>query len=294
MTPETRRAVAEDALRTVLRDFDARVPETGPHPQHEWVVPLPPPYGPRRRLVLSVDEREDASDSCRILASGAGYDQRQFSGTRAEVREKLGTPEGVARIEAYLQRGLEAMDEEVEARQPFDLPLVAIHRSGALFAILDHRDVYLEQWGPGKLHCARWRLLLRSGESWRDGGAVNSLAESERLFLHDGVLKTLAAFDGLSVEEFSFRLWKGPLPESGERVSETEADRSDSAVARLRRICHAVIEGTPNQEEHAVRVVKEIAGRTRPQEEPEPHDPALSPGPLTRVLRGLGSLFRRS
>lgn len=140
-------------------------------------------------------------------------------------------------------------DKAREAQWPLDVPLVAVYRDGALYAALDAREVRIERRGPEIPQTAMWRLLLRDGEAWRDAGYAGSQTETERYFLQDRVRSTLAAFDGRSVEEFSFRIWEGPAPESAGRVSGEEVDRSDPTVARLRRICRAVVLETPNQEE---------------------------------------------
>lgn len=171
------------------------------------------------------------------------------------------------------------------AGRALDLPLVAIDRDGVLYAALDPREVHVERWGPGDLHCVGWRLLLRSGESWRDVGVARDQAETERFYLHDRVLKTLEAFHGLSVGEFSFRLWEGSVPARAGRVDGDEIDRAEPTLGRLREICRAVILETPNQEE---KLIQEIRGMGRGDQ------PSPPPGILARVLRGVGVLFRRA
>lgn len=267
MNPAVRRTI-EDLLDAVLRDFDARVPETGPFPGQCWEAPLPPPYGPRRRLGLEVRPGSDPHYrhvGARVGSEEGGYtSQGRFYGTSAELREELRGPEAVAAVERFLEPVLEELDEALEALQPLDLPLVAVDRDSALYAALDPREVTVEYWGPGKLHCVNWRLLLRSGDSWRDVGYARDQAESERFLLRSRVAKTLAAFHGLSVEEFNFRIWEGSVPERAGRVSGDEVDRSEPTVARLREICRAVILETPNQEEDLVREVRRIADRADP------------------------------
>lgn len=136
-----------------------------------------------------------------------------------------------------------------EAKRPLGVHLVAVDRHGALYAVLDPREVRVEQRGPELSLSAMWRLLLWNGASWRDGGYARDQTEGERAFLEARVQKTLAAFDGLSVDEFRFRAWLDAAPECAERVSGDEIDRVDATAAKLRQICRDVILGTPNQEE---------------------------------------------
>lgn len=279
------RAVAENALRTVLREVDARVPDEGSFPEHRWVIPFPPPYGPEVRLEVRVQPARGASGECVMTMFVGGTQQELSWGTRAAVREELGSAEAPARVERFLDRALEDVLELLEGMRPFGLPLVAIGRGGAPFALLDHRDVGIERWGPGDLHCAWWRLLLRSGGSWSDAGVVHSQAERARPYLHDRVLKTLAAFEGLPAGEFGFRLWKAspgeigepirhhavrrvwwgePPEQGGEEVSASDIDRGDPAVARLRASCRAVIDAAPNQEQALLDAIRGVPGAGEP------------------------------
>lgn len=286
MDPAIYRAVAENAVQTILRDLDARVPDAGPLPEHRWEIPFPPPYGPQVRLEVRVNPERGSSEGCVMTMFVGGTQQELSSGSKARVREELGSAEARARVERFLDRALEDVIELLEGMQSFEFPLVAIDRGGVPFAVLDHRDVGIERWGPGDLHCAWWRLLLRSGGSLRDAGVVDSQAESARFYLHDRILKTLSAFEGLSAGEFSFRLWKpspeevgapirdnavrrvwwGDPPEGEEAVSGSEIERSDPAVARLREICRAVINAAPNQEQALLHAIRALPDRPRSEE----------------------------
>jgi hypothetical protein len=286
MDPAISPIIAERALQTVLRDLDARVPDTGPFPEHRWAIPFPPPYGPQLRLEIRVQPDRGASDGCLMTMFVGGTQQELCWGSKDRVREELGSAEAPARVEHFLDRALEYAAEMIEGTQPFDLPFVAVDRGGAPYAVLDHRDVGIECWGPGDLHCAWWRLLLRSGSAWRDGGVVRSQAESARFYLHDRILTVLAAFEGRSAGEFSFRLWKAPPddigepvrhhapfrvwwgdpPERQEEVSGSEIDGSDPAIARLREICRGVIDAAPNQEQALLDVIRALPERPRDEE----------------------------
>jgi hypothetical protein len=277
MDPATSRAVAENAVQTILRDLDARVPETGSFPEHRWVIRFPPPYGPQLRLEIRVQPERGAYEACAMTMFVGGTQQELCWGSKDEVAKELGSAETPARVERFLDRALEYAVEMIEGTQSFDLPLVAVDRGGAPYAVLDHRDVGIERWGPGDLHCAWWRLLLRSDGSWRDAGVVRGQAESARFYLHDRILTVLAAFEERSAGEFSFRLWKASPEEMGEPIRHHAPFRvwwgdppeveevvlgseieSDPAVARLREICCAVIDAAPNQEQallHAIRAI---------------------------------------
>jgi hypothetical protein len=282
----TRRAVAENAVQTLLRDLDARVPDTGPFPEHRWAIPFPPPYGPQLRLEMRVQPERGASEGCVLTMFVGGTRQELCWGSKDQVREELGSAETPARVVRFLDRALEDVLELIDGMRSFDFPLVAIDRDGVPYGVLDHRDVGVERWGPGDLHCVWWRLLLRSGGSWRDAGIVHEQAESARFYLHDRILTALAAFEGRSTGEFSFRLWKasadevgepiryhapfrvwwGDPPEGGAEVSESEIDGSDPAVARLREICRAVIAAAPNQEQALLDAMPAIPDRPRDEE----------------------------
>ncbi len=283
----------ERLLDAFTRDFAARVPESGPFPEHEWEVPLPPPYGPSRRVVLratAVDDPRRCSVEIRVATPEGGWDGRWLGaspvvGARAGMREEIRSPWTRRKIERFLARVTSDLEAARDAEQPLHLPLVAIDRKGVPYAALDPREVHVERWGPGDLHCATWLLLLREGDAWRDVGAAGGHAETERFYLHDRVLATLAAFDGRSRGGFRFRLWEGSVPPRDDRVNGDEVDRQEPAVARLRKICRAVIDATPNQEEKLIGAIKRMARGDEP--------PGPPSGPLARVLRGLGSLFRR-
>ena len=286
MDSATRRAIAENAVQTIVRDLDVHVRDAGPFPEHRWEFPFPPPYGPRWRLEVGVERARGAPDECVMTMFVGGTQQELCWGTRGRVRKELGSVEAPARVERFLDRALEYAVELIEGTQSFDFPLVAIDRRGAPYAVLDHRDAGIERWGPGDLHCAWWRLLLWSGGSWRDGGVVHEQAERARFYLHDRVLMVLAAFEGRSAGGFSFRLWKASPEEVGEPIRHhapfrvwwgdppeasavlfgSEIDESDPAVARLRRICRAVIEAVPNQEQALLHVIKALPGGPRDDE----------------------------
>jgi hypothetical protein len=136
-----------------------------------------------------------------------------------------------------------------EAQRPLGVSLIAVDRNGALYAVLDPREVRVEQRGPELSLSAMWRLLLWNGASWRGAGYALDQTESERAFLEARVQKTLVAFDGLSVDEFRFRAWSDSAPECAESASGEEIDQVDATVGKLRQICRDVILGTPNQEE---------------------------------------------
>lgn len=259
-------------------------------------------------------ERErGSSDQCVMTMFVGGTQQELCWGTRDRVRKELGSADAPARVERFLDRALEYADELIEGTQSFDLPLVAINRGGAPYAVLDHRDVGIERWGPGDLHCAWWRLLLRSGGSWRDGGVVRAQAESARFYLHDRVLTVLAAFEGRSAGGFSFRLWKASPEEVGEPIPHnapfrvwwgdppegstvlfgSEIDESDAAVARLRKICCAIIDAVPNQEQALLHAIKAMPDGPRDE---EAEGAALDSRPPARPsvrARGIFRIVRR-
>lgn len=284
MNPATYRTIAESAVHTILRELDARVPDAGPFPEHRWEIPFPPPYGPQLRLEVRVQPAPGASDGCAMTLFVGGTQQELCWGSKDEVRQELESAEAPARVVRFLDRALEDVLESIDGMRSFDFPLVAIDRGGVPYAVLDHRDVGVERWGPGDLHCAWWRLLLWSGGSWRDGGVVCGQAETARFYLHDRILTVLGAFEGRSAGEFSFRLWNaspdevgepiryhaafriwwGDPPERGAEVAESEIDGSDPAVARLREICRAVIDAAPNQEQALLHVIRALPDR--------PHD----------------------
>ena len=286
MDPAIRGTVAGNALQTILREVDAHAPDASPLPARRWEFELPPPYGPMRRLAIRLEPMPDSGwSSMRGDISGAG----QLLGVyrdKAGARDALENGDALARLETFLEWALEDVDELLEAMQPFDLPLVAIDRDGVPYAMLDHRDVGIEQWGPGNLNCAWWRLLVRRGGAWDDAGVANSQAESMRPMLHDRILKTLAAFEGLAVDEFTFRLWKpapgeigppirgrhslqrtlAPPPRLEDRETGVRVPVDRPAIARLREICGTVINATPGQGDALLRAVRAAADRARAQE----------------------------
>lgn len=172
-------------------------------------------------------------------------------------------------------------DDRVEdlhaAMQPFDLPFAVIDRRGEPYAVLDHRDVGVERWGPGDLHCVWWRLWLRENGGWRDAGVSGDQAESAYFYLHDRVLKTLRCCEHLEVEGFRFRLerdlpagvgtpgrygavfrmWPGE-DRKGDPVNEDELDAADPVLARLREICRVIVRDTHNQEEALLEELKRM------------------------------------
>jgi hypothetical protein len=301
MDPAICRAVAENAVQTILRDLDAHVPDTGAFPEHRWAMPFPPPYGPQLRLEIRVQPERGASDGCVMTMFVGGTQQELCWGSKVRVREELGSAEAPARVERFLDRALEYAVELIDGTQSFDLPLVAVDRGGVPYALLDHRDVGIERWGPGDLHCVWWRLLLRSDGSWRDAGVVREQAESARFYLHDRILTVLAAFEERSAGEFSFRLWKalpeeldepirchaafriwwGDPPEGEGGISGSEIDGSDPAVARLREICRAVIDAAPNQEQALLEVIRALPDCPR---DGKPEGAAADSRPRARVI----------
>lgn len=312
MDPASRRTVATKALQTVLRDLDAPAPDAGPFPARRWEFELPPPYGPVRRLVIRLNPVPDHAGACSMRGdvSGAG----QLLGvylSNSDALDALVNGDALARLEAFLEWALEDVDELLEAMQPFGLPLVAIDRDGVPYAVLDHRDVGIEQWGPGDLHCAWWRLLLRRGDAWTDAGVPNSQAASTRSGLHSRIRETLAAFEGLAVDEFTFRLWKpspaeigppirgrhsfqrtlAPPPGRGKQEAGAGIAVDRPGVARLREICSAVINAAPSQGQALLDAVRAAADRARAQEAE-----AAARGGRRRsgTPDALGSAFRRT
>lgn len=202
------------------------------------------------------------------------------------------------------------VDELVEAMRPFDLPLVAIDRDGVPFAVLDHRDVGIERWGPGDLHCAWWRLLVRRGEVWDDAGVANSQGAGSRSGLHARLRETLATFEGITVDEFTFRLWtpspaeigapvRGQhsfqrtliLPAVGGRKETSAGVAVDRAtIARLREIGGAVINAAPAQGQALLDAVRAAADRARAR---EAEAAARGGGRRSGMLHALGSAVRR-
>lgn len=309
MDPALYRSVAVDALQTILRDLDARVPDEGAFPEHRWDIPLLLPYVPRLRLEIRVRPERGSSGGCAMTMLVGGTQQELCWGTRDQVRTELESAEAPARVVRFLERALEDVVDLLEGMQSFDLPLVAIDRGGAPYAVLDHRDVGIERRGPGDLHCVWWRLLLRSGDAWRDGGVVHDQAESARFYLHDRILTALGAFEGRSAGEFSFRLWTaspqeigepiryhapfrawwGDPPEGEEAISESEIDRSDPAVARLQEICRVFIDAAPNQEQALLHEMRDIPDPL-PAEYPEGAHSGSRP--RARLLARLRDIFR--
>lgn len=311
MDPSTRRVVGANALQTVLRDLEAHAPEAGPFPARRWDFELPLPYGPMRRLVIRLEPVPGDAEACSMLGdvSGAGQLLGAYP-SRARARDALENGDALGRLETFLEWALEDVDELLEAMQPFDLPLVAIDREGTLFAVLDHRDTGIERWGPGDLQCVWWRLLLHDGGSWHDAGVANSQAAAMRSMLHERVLKTLAAFDGLSIGEFSFRLWTpspgeigepirgthsfqlgwGSSPQARQKGSGRDLHRHRAAIARLREICSTMINAAPNQGDALLQAVRAIADGTRAGEEDAA---AHGSRRRSRVLDALTSALRR-
>ncbi|HEU4455100.1 MAG TPA: hypothetical protein VFR81_18700 [Longimicrobium sp.] len=287
MDPVIRHAVAANAVQTVLRDLDAHAPDAGPFPAGRWELELPPPYGPARRLVIRLDPVPDHAGACSMRGdvSGAGRLLGVYLGN-SDALAALENGEALARLEAFLEWALEDVDQLVEAMQPFDLPLVAIDRDGMPFAVLDHRDVGIEAWGPGDLNCAWWRLLVRRGGAWDDAGVANSQAAGTRSGLHGRIHETLASFDGLAVDEFTFRLWKPtpgeigapirgrhslqrtlapPLPRRA-RESWAGIPVDHPAIARLRAVCGAVINAAPSRGEALLEAIRTAMDRARAEE----------------------------
>ena len=311
MDPAIRRTVATNALQTVLRDLHAHMPEAGPVPPHRWEFELPPPYGPMRRLVIRLEPVLDHPGACSMRGDvlGAGQLLGVYLG-RSDARDALENGDTLARLEAFLEWALEDVDTLLEAEQPFDLPLVAIDRDGVPFAVLDHRDVGIEQWGPGDLYCAWWRLLLRRGGAWSDAGVPNSQAAGTRSGLHGRIRETLAAFDGLAVDEFTFRLWKpssaeiGPPIRGQHSLQRTLAppllggkqqagagiplDRP--AAARLKAICSAVINAAPSQGPALLDAIRASVDHARATEADRA---AHSGGRRSGMLGALRSVLRR-
>lgn len=306
--PDARRAVAGSALRTILRDLDAHASDAGPLSARRWEFELPPPYGPLRRLVIRLTPQpgDPTSFSLRGDLSGASQLLGVYLGM-ADAREALRNGDARDRLEAFLEWALEEVDALREAMQPFDLPLVAIDREGVPYAVLDHRDTGMERWGPGDLQCAWWRLLLHDAGAWHDAGVANSQAAGTRSGLHGRIRETLAAFDGLAVDEFSFRLWTpspggigppvrgthslqlrwGPPPPARGKGSGRDLRRHRPALARLREICGAVINASPDRDK-ALLWAAQAADRARAAE----RAPAPAPRGRSGVLGALTSALR--
>lgn len=287
MDPALRRTVATSALRTILRDLGAHAPDAGPFPARRWEFELPPPYGSSRRLKISLTPLPDHPGSCSIRGNVSGSSQLLgVSLSNSDALDALENGDTLARLDSFLKWALEDVDRLLEAMQPFDLPLVAIDREGVPFAVLDHRDVGIEGWGPGDLHCAWWRLLLRRGDGWSDAGVANSQAASMRFVLQGRIRETLAAFDGLAVDGFTFRLWNPsageipppirgqhsfqrtlapPLP-GGKQKAGARIPLDRPAAARLKEICSAVINASPRQGDELLHAVRAAADRARAAE----------------------------
>lgn len=281
MDEAVRRAI-DDVLDLAAREFDALVPPSGPFPERQWEVPLPPPYGPSRRLALRVYPGgareagkkvpppttqalrctvEVAVESPDGRADGKWLGATPTVGSRAAMAEELRSPWTRRKIERFLEKYLSGIDMVLAAERPLDIPvtaddegpfeisLVAVDRDGVLFAALDPREVSVERRGPELPTTAHWHLLLRRGDSWLDAGPIHSQTESDRSFLGSRVQLTLAAFHRLSVEGFGFRPWEGPIREAAGRVPAEEIDRSDPVVAWLREVCRTVIGEIPNAEQ---------------------------------------------
>jgi hypothetical protein len=232
------------------------------------------------RLELRVEPAR-SFEGCVVTMFVGGTQQELTSGNKIQVRAELASAEAPARVQRFLDRALEDVIELLEGMRSFDFPLVAVDRNGAPYAVLDHRDVGIERWSAGDLHSTWWRLRLPDRGAWRDGGVVHTQSENARFYLHDRILATLSAFAGRSAEEFSFRLWQAPLAEMGEpirstdrrrvwwgdppvgeaEVPESEVDRSDPVVARLREICRAVIDAIPNREQALLDAIRTIPDR---------------------------------
>ncbi|HEX2206397.1 MAG TPA: hypothetical protein VHG93_01885 [Longimicrobium sp.] len=287
MDPALRRTVAANVLRTVLRDLDTLVPDAGPCEARRWEFELPPPYGPMRGLKMQLTPLPDQPGACSLRGDVSGASQLigVYLGY-SDALDALENGDAMARLETFLEWSLNDVDVLLEAMQPFDLPLVAIDRDGVPFAVLDHRDVGIEAWGPGDLNCAWWRLLVRRGGTWDDAGVANSQAAGTRSGLQGRIHQALAAFEGLTVDEFTFRLWR-PFPgdvgapirgqHSFQRTLAPPLPRRTpgswsgilidrSAVARLREICGAVISAAPQQGEALLAAIRAAADRVRAEE----------------------------
>ncbi|HEX6372510.1 MAG TPA: hypothetical protein VF006_26555 [Longimicrobium sp.] len=306
MDPAIRRTLAANALQRVLRDLDAPAPDAGPFPSRRWEFEVPPPYGPMRRLVIRLEPVLDqpGAGSMQADVSGAGQLLGAYPG-KSDALDALENGDALARLEAFLEWALEDVDTLLEAMQPFDLPLVAIDRDGMPFAVLDHRDVGIEGWGPGDLHCAWWRLLLRRGGGWSDAGVANSQAASTRSVLHSRISETLAAFDGLAVDEFTFRLWKpapgeiGPpirgrhsfqrtlvlSPQGGKQDTAAGIPLDRPAARRLKEICGAVINAAPKQGQELLDAVRAAADRAHAEQDAAAARGSRRPGGILGVLR---------
>ena len=288
-----------DELLIALQQDVSEVPETGPFPERRRAGALPPPYGPARRLVLTLTAA-DGYEMLRHIEARVedehGYQsQAQFVGTSAEARQLIDSGEALAKVSSFLEPVLERVDQLIEAVQPLDVPLVAIHRGNALYAALDPRRAEFERWGPGDLHISKWHLLLRAGDAWRDAGVAQEQAEAERFYLRSRVLKTIGSFHGQTVDEFSFHVWEGtgpPVPLKG-AAEETRIDQQDDVIARLRVICRDIINRSTNYEQALIEEIK--AGRPDAQragsETPalRLHSVSMAGGRIGMVL--LGALF---
>src|SRR5688500_5712619 len=169
------RQVVEQLLIKLREDLD-EIPEIGEFADRRHEAVLPPPYGPTRRLVLTLTAANGYPELRQIEArvdDGHGSSlQNQFLGTSAELREQLVSNAAITKIGRSLEPVLAYVDNQIDAVQPLDVPLVAISRDGVLFGALDARRTEFEQWSPGDLHIAKWHLLLRAGDSLRDVGVA--------------------------------------------------------------------------------------------------------------------------
>ena len=137
-----------------------------------------------------------------------------------------------------------------EGDERLRVPGVLIQRQGELYAALEPSEVQEEHARPELFfYTAYWRLLLRRGDSWQDGGYATSQTESGRGFLARRVMTTISVFDGKVVDDFGFRMTLDPLPRLGGRISTEEIDRSDPVVARLRKVCHEVANTVTNAQQ---------------------------------------------